>query len=109
MRDVIEIEKELIPYNFNIVLGAEEFNFEFKFNESADLFTCTLSREDDVLVYDEPVIYGKPLFSDFISYESFPILTIVPLDESGLSDTVTKDNFGEVVLLTIDEEGDSDE
>lgn len=109
MRDTIEIEKDLLPYEFNILLGAEEFNLELKYNEKADLFTCTLSKDDNVLVYDEPLIYGKPLFSEILSSDEFPCLSLVPYDESGLSDSITYDNFGVSVFLTVDEDGDADE
>lgn len=107
MRDIIEIEKSEIPCSFDIVLGAEEFNLLFKYNEKADLFTCTLSKDDNVLVYDEPLIYGVPLFKDVYDSATFPCLDIVPYDESGEEKTVTYENFGKKVLLTIDDEGEN--
>lgn len=105
MRDYIEVEKTDMPCSFDIVLGAEEFNLLFKYNEKSDLFTCTLSKNEKVLVYDEPLIYNVPLFKDVYNSENFPCLDIVPLDESGTENTVTYQNFGEKVLLTIDDEG----
>lgn len=105
MRDRIEIEKDNIPYSFDILLGDESFELEISYNEKADLFTVTLSKEEEVLVYDEPVIYGVPLFQDCYN-TGFPALSIVPLDESGENDAVTWGNFGETVFLTMDEEGD---
>jgi hypothetical protein len=104
MRDIIEVEKTEMPYDFNIVLGSEEFNLEFKYNEAVDLFTCTLSKNDEVLVYDEPLIYGSKLFQDVYNAAKFPCLDIVPLDESGKENTVTYDNLGVTVFLTIDDE-----
>lgn len=105
MRNRMEIEKENIPYSFDILLGEEEFELEFNYNEAADLFTVTLKKEDEVLVYDEPIIYGVPLFTDCYD-ASFPVLTIVPLDESGETDQVTYENFNKTVFLVIDEEGE---
>lgn len=105
MRDFIGIEKADIPCSFDIVLGSEEFNLFFKYNKSSDLFTCTLSKNEQVLVYDEPLIYGVPLFKDVYNSATFPCLDIVPYDESGEENTVTYKNFGEKVLLTIDDEG----
>lgn len=104
MRDIIEIEKAEMPYNFNIVLGLEEYNLEFKYNEYADLFTCTLSKNRKVLVYDEPLVYGKRLFQDVYNAETFPCLDIVPFDESKKENTVTLNNLGVTVFLTISEE-----
>lgn len=105
MRDRIEIEKENIPYSFDILLGEEEYELEINYNESANLFTVTLKKEDEVLVYNEPIIYGVPLFTDCYD-KAFPALAIVPLDESGETDQVTYENFNETVFLVIDEEGE---
>lgn len=105
MRDRIEIEKDLIPYSFDILLGEQEFEIEINYNETAELFTVTLYKNDEVLVYDEPIIYGVPLFGDCYNKE-FPPLRIVPLDESGDTDCITYSNFNKTVFLTIDEEGE---
>lgn len=105
MRDIIEVEKSEIPCSFDIILGAEEFNLLFKYNEVCDIFTCTLSKNEQVLVYDEPLVYGIPLFKDVYNSATFPCLDIVPYDESGEENAVTYENFGEKVLLTIDDEG----
>lgn len=105
MRDYIEVNKDNVPCSFDILLGAEEFNMSFKYNSVIDLFTCTLSTKDRVLVYDEPLIYGVPLFKDVYDAEKFPCVNIVPCDCSGNADTVTYRNFGESVFLTIDDEG----
>jgi hypothetical protein len=107
MRDYIDIDKSQMPYNFNILFGAEEFNVEFKYNEMSDLFTCTLSKNDEVLVYDEPLIYGTRLFNDVYDAASFPCIDIVPYDESGTENTVTFNNMGVTVFLTVDDEGES--
>lgn len=108
MRDIIEVEKELIPYNFNIVLAGEEFNMEFMYNERADLFTCTLSKNGEVVVYNEPLIYGVELFADVYRADYFPALAIVPLDEAGNENKITYDNFGKTVFLTIDDQPESE-
>ena len=108
MRDRIIIEKDLLPYSFDILLGGEWFNLEFHYNETADLFTVTLSKESEVLVYNEPIIYGVPLFADLYQSGIFPALDIVPWDESEQENTVTWDNFNETVFLTIKQGGEDD-
>lgn len=108
MRDYIEIDKNDLPYSYDIVLGAEEYRLTFKYNEECDLFTCTLSKDGAVLVYDEPIVYNVPLFQDVCDPETFPCVLIVPIDESGEENEVTFDNFGETVFLTIDNEGDEE-
>ena len=106
MRDIIEVDKELLPYSFNIVLAGEEFNMEFMYNERANLFTCTLSKDGEVMVYNEPLVYGVELFADVYKADHFPALAIVPLDEAGNETEITYENFGKTVFLTIDDQLD---
>ena len=108
MRNIIKVTKELLPYSFDIVLAGEEFNMEFMYNDSAGLFTCTLSKDGEVLVYNEPIIYGVEMFADVYRSGLFPMLSIVPLDEAGNESAVTYDNFGKTVFLTIDDEPESE-
>lgn len=107
MRDRILVEKSMIPYSFDILLGSEWFNLEFHYNKTADLFTVTLSKDEEVLVYDEPVMYGVTMFSDLYQSGIYPMLDIVPWDESKQETAVTWDNFNETVFLTI--KGDDNE
>ena len=109
MRDIIEVDKNLMPYNFDIVLASEEFNLEFMYNKTADLFTCTLSKDDEVLVYNEPIIYGVEMFADVYKSGLFPLISIVALDEAGIEKTITYENFGKTVFLTIDDEPEESE
>lgn len=107
MRDIIEIEKDLIPYNFDILLEQEEFNLYIMYNSISDYFTVTLSKNGEVLVDNEPIVYGVPLFQDVYG-ENFPCIDIVPLDESGQTNIVSWENFCKTVFLTIDNMGDEE-
>lgn len=102
MRDRIIVKKELIPYGFNITLGKEKFNLRFAYNKQADLFTVSLYWDGKLLCHAEPVVYGVPLFRDVYESGVFPMPDIVPYDESGQEQSVTWENFGETVFLTID-------
>lgn len=102
MRDRIIVKKELIPYGFNIALGKEKFNMRFAYNKQADLFTVSLYRDGKLLCHAEPIVYGVPLFRDVYESGIFPMPDIVPYDESGQEQSVTWENFGETVFLTID-------
>lgn len=104
MRDIIEVDKELIPYSFNIALAGEEFNMAFDYNKTADLFTCTLSKNGEVVVYNEPLIYGVELFADVYKADLFPAIALVPFDESGNENAITYANFGETVFLVVDDQ-----
>lgn len=108
MRDRIPIEKGLMPYSFDILLGGEEFELALKYNEKAELFTATLSKDSEVLVYDEPIIYGNILFENEYQSGVFPALEMQAWDEAELETEVTYNNFGETVFLTIYQGGEDD-
>lgn len=108
MRDRIEIEKAMIPYSFDILLAAEWFNLEINYNKTYDIFTVTLAKGNEVLVHNEPIMYGMPLFADLYQSGKYPMLDIVAWDESGQEKAVTWDNFNETVFLTI-KQGENDE
>lgn len=97
----IEIDKNKIPHNFNITLGAELFNIAFNYNKREDLFTVDLKNADgEVLVKGEPVLYGTPLFNS-VQNMNFPIVKLIPKDTSLTEKEVTFDNFNETVLLMV--------
>lgn len=107
-RDIIEIDKDLVPYEFDIVLADETFKIGVNFNETAELFTLDLSKLDEesgeyeTICKGEPIIYGKALFSDVFVNGKYPAVDIVPYDESGENNAVTFDNLNETVFLCID-------
>lgn len=104
MRDHIEIKKELLPYQFNILLAGQWFELYVSYNKSAEMFTVGLYK-DGVLIATEPLVLGMPLFRDVYQPKRFPAVEMVPYDSSGLAEKVTYDNLGESVFLTIDDEG----
>lgn len=104
-RDIININKSHIPYNFNILLAGEWFNIRVDYNKAADLFTLTL-KKDDTLICNEPIVYGVPLFKDVFESGKYPALEIIPWDESGKENTVTYENLNNTVFLVINNGGD---
>ena len=102
-RDRIMINKSLIPYAFNIVLGSEEFTFRVDYNNNGEFFTVELSKNGATLCSGEPIIYGKKLFSD-VWNNKFPAIDIIPIDPAGEYNAVTYDNLCEGVILAIDNE-----
>lgn len=106
MRDRVIIDKNMIPYQFDIILAGQPFSLAVDYNKSADLFTVSLyDSEGTLLIAGEPLIYGQPLFSDVYRAGKFPTVDLVPLDESRKEHSVNWDNFGKTVFLTIDDEG----
>lgn len=96
----LPIEKENIPYRFDIALPVELYTLEIRYNHIYDFFTIDLMKDDEVLVLGERIIYGVPLFEDVYD-RRFPAPTIIPLDESGNEQQVTFQNFGETVFLVV--------
>lgn len=105
-RDAIQINKKLIPYTFDIILGGEVFEIGIKYNEFADLFTISLTKNKELICAGEPVVYGVPLFRDIYVNDKYPVLRIVPYDESNENKQVAWDNFNETVFLVIDNGSD---
>lgn len=98
----IEIEKDMIPYTFEITLGIEVFLFDVLYNDREGLFTVNLYDKDrNPLAYGEPLIYGEVLFSAVRDLD-FPIVELRPIDESGEEVEITYDNMNDKVLLTVD-------
>lgn len=107
--EYIPIEKENIPYQFDIALGVDIFTFTVNYNERFDFFTIDLMKDDQVLVQGVKLVYGVPVFAG-IEDHRFPVPLIVPIDEAGRETAVNWDNFGETVFLAYGEgEGDEDE
>ena len=105
MRDSIEINKELIPYQFNILLAGEWFELYVDYNKTANMFTVSLYKDDE-LVSTEPLILGVPMFRYVYQPGKFPAVTLVPYGQS--EQAITFENLGETVFLTVDDEGDAD-
>lgn len=99
--DRIEINKSLIPYTFDIVLGAEQFTFRVDYNNVGEFFTIELSKNGETICSGEPIIYGKKLFSD-IWNNKFPAIDIIPIDPSKEYNAVTFDNLCAGVILALD-------
>lgn len=102
-RDYIEINKSLIPYSFNIVLGGENFTLRVDYNNLGEFFTVGLSKNGKTLCSGDPIVYGRRLFAE-VWEKGFPAIDIVPYDPSGEYNTVTRENLCDGVLLVIDNE-----
>ncbi len=100
-RDRLHINKNLLPYQFSILLGDELYNIGISYNETYDFFTVSLSRDDNILTNGERVVYGIPLFQDIYVPGKFPAIEIIPIDESGNADVITYDNTEKLVFLTV--------
>ena len=108
--EYLDINKALLPYKCDVLLGGELFTLQFNYNATAELFTVDLWRDGVLICAGEPIMYGFPMWNDVYRAGTFPSVTIIPIDPSGKSNAVTYDNLGDTVLLLVtDWEVDADE
>lgn len=101
----LPIDKDSIPYRFDIRIIDETFTFEIHYNAEHDFFTVDLSKGEEVLVYGEKIVYGRPLFSAYAD-PRFPKAAIIPFDDSESETRVTFDNLNRTVFLYLVTEED---
>lgn len=105
--EYIPIEKEQIPYQFDIDLGGKVYTFEINYNMTFDFFTVDLYLDEQVLALGSKMVYGVPLFEG-VETVDFPVVLIRPFDEAGQEQTVSWDNLGVSVFLYYGEESDNE-
>lgn len=97
----IEIEKELIPYRFELDLADEEYEFEIGYNGRFDFFTVDLYKDGTALVIGEKLMLDRPLFNDLADI-ALPKVMITPKDRSGIESRITYDNLEATVFLYVE-------
>ncbi|OAH53903.1 hypothetical protein AWH48_11585 [Domibacillus aminovorans] len=101
----LPIEKDMIPEEFQIELGAERFVMGINYNEDHDFFTVDLYDQDrEPIVLGEQLRLNKPLWSD-LSDSRLPAPTLIP---TGQEEKITYDNFMVTTFLIVDQEADED-
>lgn len=103
----IPIQKDMIPYRFDIILNGKTFTFDVKYNAMSDFFTVDLLRNDQYIVIGEKIVYGRTLFLNQ-RHLDVPDIAIVPYDLSLNEYDVTWDNLNNTVFLWILQGGLSD-
>jgi hypothetical protein len=98
----IEIDKEAIPYKFDMELGGELFTFDVGYNERFDFFTIGLEKDGEVIVAGEKVVLNQPLFYS-LTDTRLPKVLVIPLDQAGNQARVNYDNLSKSVLLLVGE------
>lgn len=94
---IIDINKNLIPYTFDIELD-DIYIFTIRYNKEYDFFTVDLSLADEILVVGEKLVYGRPLFAH-LRHLKVPSIPIVPVEIADNEQRVTFNNLGEKVFL----------
>lgn len=103
MSSYIPIDKNKIPYRYNVRLNKKTYTMELHYNSAHDFFTVAIDTITETLTCGEKLVLGKPLLSEH-PYLNFPL--VVPVDKTGQADRITWSNFGNSVLLYVG--GDSE-
>lgn len=98
--EYIPIDKNAIPYRFDISLAGEIFTFEVNYNSRFDYFTIDVEKNKEVIMYGAKVVYGHNLFS--VSNDPrLPKIAITPLDFSYVEQRVGFNNLGQTIYLFV--------
>lgn len=98
----IEIDKDLIPYRFDIELAGEFFTFKVNYNNRFDFFTIDVERDGEVLVIGEKLMLNKTLFSA-LTDQRLPKDYLIPFNDGGDDERITFDNLGKTVFVFVGE------
>lgn len=102
MNEYIAIDKNEIPYSFEIELAGEIFELEVNYNQTHDFFTVDLFKGDGVLVIGEKLILNRPLFRNCVDI-GLPKIQIIPKDRANSATRITYENLNETVFLYVGE------
>lgn len=100
------INKDEIPYAFEIELGGEVFALEINYNAAHDFFTVDLFKNDVPLVVGEMLQLNRPLFRNRVHID-LPTITLIPKDRAGVATRITYENMNETVFLYVLKEGEA--
>lgn len=93
----LDIEKDLIPYHFSIVIQGKLIQFLIRYNSVSDFFTADIFDKDgNTIAYAKKFLIGVNLFENIID-ERLPEVEIIPFDPSEEHDKITYDNFMKAV------------
>ncbi|KXA31634.1 hypothetical protein HMPREF3229_00162 [Peptoniphilus harei] len=96
----IDIEKDKIPYSFEIVLANETFQFEVLYNSFGDFFTLNLYKNHNLILYGEKIVLGVSLFEN-CKHLDIPKIQIMPFDTTENAIRIFYENMNEDVFLYV--------
>ncbi|UHR03256.1 hypothetical protein LV469_02910 [Peptoniphilus sp. GNH] len=96
----INIDKNQIPYEFEIVLDNSTFQLELNYNSVGDFFTVSVKKDHVKIVDSYKVVYNVELFEN-LKYLGVPKVVIKPFDTTGIANKVDYDNLNEDVFLYV--------
>lgn len=105
MNEYIDIDKNEIPYSFEVELAGEVFELEVNYNQNHDFFTVDLFKDGGALVIGEKLILNRLLFRNRVDI-GLPKVQIIPKDRANSATRITFENLNETVFLYV---GDANE
>lgn len=100
MKEIIPIDKESIPYSFDIDLSGVACTFMIDYNMYGDFFTMNLSIDDQEVEVGAKLTLGVEIFNTRPNALN-KVVKIVPLDITGKNTRITYENFSANVLLFV--------
>lgn len=98
----IEIDKESVPYVFDIELEDKIFTIEIRYNSSFDFFTIDLYYDDEPILLGEKLTLNVDTF-DIIRHKDLIIKPIIPMDRSNIALKITWENINDSVFWEVKE------
>lgn len=96
----IEIEKEKVPYEFEMEIDKEIFQFEILYNLYGDYFTCNLYKNHELVIAGEKIVLHQPLFDGY-EHLDIPQIIVIPYDTTDSALRVNYENLSEDVFLYV--------
>jgi len=103
----LPIEKDKIPYTFDVKLSGRTYTITIKYNRFSNEFTADLELEEKTLVKGKKILMGTPIFEEF-AYDNngnknpdFYDEILIPYDLTWQDEVITLDNFGENVQIYV--------
>lgn len=94
---IIDINKDLCPYQFDIQLDGTTYTMEIRYNNEFDYFTVDLLIGEETIINGEKILYGRELFQ---SHKHLNVPSdIIVFDASDEQTRAGYDQLGETVFL----------
>lgn len=98
---IIPINRDDIPYRFDIELAGVVFTFEIDYNVAYDFFAMDVYLGEDPIVLGQKLVLNRSLFAEVVDTRIPDGLDIIP--RSNTEQRISWDNFGDKVQLEVSE------
>ena len=97
MENYIPIDVDNLPDIFDIQLAGEVFTFRVDYNSVADYYTCTIIKDGNVVLAQEPLLLNNRLGATLPSLD-LPWTDLRVLDPTGHATDAGKGKFGQKLV-----------